>query len=246
MSLVANGCSFTEGYMLAHKKMAWPFQLGKMLNTTVHNLAIGGGSNERIFRTSIQHLHLNQDVDVLVIGWTGIARSEIPLHNGSYLKIMPNGISLEDSSLQSNPSEEYLRDFETKFYRWHYNQFVWTKNLLCDIITLQMLCEKKKIKLKQFFAPDPLIIDQNYLAKLCEDSYEFFKLENLPFPPVEARDHNVELIQNLIEQIDHANWIGWPNDTMRSSCKNFKSDSVGHPMEDGHQHWATVIYDSLC
>jgi len=246
MSLVANGCSFTEGYCLGDKTMAWPSRLGKMLNTNVHNLAIGGGSNDRIFRTSIQHLHLNQDVDVLVIGWTGIARSEIPLHNGSYLKIIPSGISLEDSSLQSNPPEEYLRDFKTTFYQWHYNQFVWVKNLLCDIITLQLLCEKKKIKLKQFFALEPLIIDQNYLAKLCEDSYEFFKLENLPFPPFDARDHNIQLIQNLIEQIDQANWIGWPNDTMRDSCKNFKSDPTGHPMEDGHQYWATVIYDSLC
>ena len=100
--------------------------------------------------------------------------------------------------------------------------------------------------MKQFFALDPLIIDQNYLAKLCEDSYEFFKLENLSFPPVDARASNVELIQNLIKQIDTANWIGWPTTTMLNSCKNFKCDSVGHPMEDGHQHWATVIYDSLC
>ena len=109
-----------------------------------------------------------------------------------------------------------------------------------------MLCEKKKIKLKQFFAFEPLIIDQKYLVDLCENSYEFFKLENLPFPPFDARDHNVELIQNLIKQIDHSNWIGWPNTTMLDSCKNFKFEKTGHPVEDGHQHWAKVIYDSLC
>jgi hypothetical protein len=226
--------------------MAWPRRLGKLLNTDVHNLAVGGGSNDRIFRTSIQHLHLNKDIDFLVIGWTGLARSEIPLHNGSFLKITTFGVSAEDGDLQSNPPWEYLKDFETKFYQWHYNKFIFVKNLLCNIITLQMLCEKKKIKLKQFFAFEPVAIDQNSLVELCEDSYEFFKLENLPFPPFEARDHNVELIQNLIKQIDHANWIGWPNTTMLDSCKNFKFEKTGHPLEDGHQHWATVIYDSLC
>ena len=246
MALVANGCSFTEGYYLDDKTMAWPGRLGKMLNTDVHNLAVGGGSNDRIFRTSIQHLHLNEDIDFLVIGWTGLARSEISSHNGSFVKIMPFGISMEDGALQSNPPLGYLKDFETKFYQWHYNKFVWVNRLLCNIITLQILCEKKKIKFKQFFAFEPFIIDQTSLVELCEDSYEFFKLENLPFPPLEARDHNVELIQNLIKQIDHANWIGWPNTTMLDSCKNFKFEKDGHPVEDGHQHWATVIYDSLC
>jgi len=245
MSLVTNGCSFTDGHYLDNKTLGWPSVLGKMLNSNVCNLAIGAGSNDRIFRTSIQHLHLDQDIDFLVIGWTGIGRSEIPLHNGSYVKITPFGLSTEDGSLQSNPSLEYLEDFETKFYQWHYNKFVWVKSLLCNIITLQILCEKKKIKLKQFFAIEPLIIDPNSLVELCDDSYEFFKLEHLPFPPFEARDRNVELIQHLIKQIDTANWIGWPTTTMLDSCKNFKFDQTGHPMEDGHRHWAQVVYDSL-
>ena len=246
MALVANGCSFTEGYYLNDKTMAWPSLLGKMLNTDIHNLAVGAGSNDRIFRTSSQYLHLNQDIDFLVIGWTGLARSEIPLHNGSYLKITPFGVSAEDGALQSNPPDDYIKNFETKFYQWHYNKFVWVKSLLCNIITLQMLCEKKKIKLKQFFAFEPLIIDQPQLSRICEDSYEFFKLENLPFPPFDARDQNVELIQNLIKQIDHATWVGRPTTTMRDTCKDFKFDSTGHPMEDGHYQWATIIYDSLC
>ena len=252
MSLVTNGCSFTEGYNLDNKTLAWPSVLSKMLNTDVHNLATGAGSNDRIFRTSIQYLHLDQDIDFLVIGWTGLARSEIPLRNGSYVKITPSGSSAEDESLRSNPSLEYLEDFGTKFYQWHYNKFVCVKNLLCNIITLQTVCEKKKIKLKQFFALEPLIIDPTSLVELCDDSYEFFKLEHLPFTresdfrvKVKARDRNVELIQNLIKQIDTANWIGWPTTTMLDSCKNFKFDWSGHPLEDGHQHWAQVVYDSL-
>lgn len=249
MSLVANGCSFTEGYYLDDKTMSWPSCLGKMLNVNVHNLAVGGGSNDRIFRTSVEHLHLAQDTDLLIIGWTGIGRSEIPLHNGSYLKITSGGSATEDMALHSNPSEEYLKDFTTKFYLWHYNKFVWVKSLLCNIITLQMLCEKKKIKLKQFFAFDTtvgsLTVNQQHLVELCEDSYNFFKLENLPFPLIENRDQNIELIQNLIEQIDRSTWIGWPCTTMQDSCKNFEFDQNGHPMDHGHQHWATVIHDSL-
>jgi hypothetical protein len=250
MSLLANGCSFTEGYYLSNKQLSWPSCLGKMLDVDVCNLAVGGGSNDRIFRTSIQHLHLNQNIDFMVVGWTGISRVEIPLHNGSFLKITLNSKNaLEDQSLQSNPPENYIKNFIDNFYKWHYNEFVWVRNLLCHIITLQTICEQKRIKLKQFFAYDrtieKLISDHHALTELCEKSYEFFKLENLPFPKWEDRDRNIESIQNLIKQIDQESWIGWPTMTMQDSCKNFKFDSSGHPLEEGHQYWAEKIHDTL-
>ena len=249
MLLLANGCSFTEGYYLSDIKLSWPFCLGKMLDIDVCNLAQGGGSNDRIFRTSIQHLYLNQNIDFMIVGWTGLALSEIPLHNGSFLKIKLNGKNtLDDQSLQSNPPKNYIENFITNFYKWHYNEFVWVRNLLCHIITLQTICEQKRIKLKQFFAFDStiakLILDHHVLTELCEKSYEFFKLENLTFPKWEDRDRNIELIQNLIKQIDQESWISWPT-TMADSCKNFKFEPSGHPLEEGHQYWAEKIYDTL-
>ena len=250
MSLLANGCSFTEGYYLSDKKLSWPFCLGKMLDIDVCNLATGGGSNDRIFRTSIQHLYLNQNINFMIVGWTGVSRAECPLYNGSFLKITSrNENTLDDKSLRSNPPQDYIKNFVTDFYKWHYNEFVWIKNLLCHIITLQTICEQKRIKLKQFFAFDltiaKLISDHQTLTELCEKSYEFFNLENLPFPKWEDRDCNVELIQNLINQIDQESWIGWPTTTMINSCKNFKFDPTGHPLEEGHQYWAEKIYDTL-
>ena len=35
MTILANGCSFTEGYNLADPQLAWPHQLGKILNQNV-------------------------------------------------------------------------------------------------------------------------------------------------------------------------------------------------------------------
>ena len=44
--IVANGCSFTEGYYLDNTESAWPDQLGKLINHSVVNLSQAGGSNQ--------------------------------------------------------------------------------------------------------------------------------------------------------------------------------------------------------
>lgn len=249
--LLTNGCSFTEGYGLPNLTLAWPFCLGNMLNRNTVNLAVGGASNDRIFRTTIQYIHSETKIDYLIVGWTGLSRSEIPLHNGSYLKIkLDNQDWYDDLSLKSNPPKNYVKNFTTDFFRWHYNEFVWVKNLLCNIITLQTVCEKKNIKLKQFFAFDSTVVKlkQNHTAllELCENSYEFFKMEKLPFPKYDERDRNVQLIRDLINQIDQTSWIGDLTTTMRDYCQNFPFDLSGHPMEQGHQHWAEKVYETLC
>ena len=51
MNIISNGCSFTQELHL-NKDERWTTKVG-----VVENLALGGGSNERIFYTTIEYLN---------------------------------------------------------------------------------------------------------------------------------------------------------------------------------------------
>jgi len=80
--IVANGCSFTEEYYL-DRKDRWTTKCNVNIN-----LALGGGSNERIFFTTLEYLNHNTP-DVVIIGWTATQRFMLPSNNGSRIAIMP-------------------------------------------------------------------------------------------------------------------------------------------------------------
>ena len=71
-----NGCSFTNGYEL-EKKFEDRFSsiVCQHFNTQEDNDAKVGGSNDRIWRTTMNHC-LTNDYDLVVIMWTGINRIE--------------------------------------------------------------------------------------------------------------------------------------------------------------------------
>ena len=88
MILLTNGCSFTQGiYDNFEEYDAWPYQLGKLLGCDVVNLAKGGGSNARIFRTTIEYLLENQP-NYVAIAWTQTDRHELPYRDGDIIRIM--------------------------------------------------------------------------------------------------------------------------------------------------------------
>ena len=99
MILYANGCSMTYGAELGgeivingmgvkelnpdfRKKNAWPSILGKLLKVEkTFNDAIGGGGNDRMFRTTMEwtsnYLRDNDGRDLFVaIGWSAPERTE--------------------------------------------------------------------------------------------------------------------------------------------------------------------------
>jgi len=77
MKLLANGCSFTYGSdMLKSTSQTWPTQLENNFSE-VHNIAMGGGSNDRIVRTTLDFCNNNDMNDYMaVIQWTSPFRKE--------------------------------------------------------------------------------------------------------------------------------------------------------------------------
>ena len=71
-NILTNGCSHIEG---SETENSIGDFIAKELNLQHVNIAEGGGSNHRIFRTTLEYCEEN-DVDFVVIGWTTHERFE--------------------------------------------------------------------------------------------------------------------------------------------------------------------------
>ena len=131
--IVTNGCSFTQELYL-DKEDRWSTKIG-----AVENLALGGGSNERILHTTIDYLNTNNP-DVLIIGWTDTDRFMLPNINGSRIVVTP--VHTFDENL-GNDCDEHSKFY----YKYCHNEFVNFKNTLQYMIHIQEYCKAKQIKL---------------------------------------------------------------------------------------------------
>ena len=89
MKLLVNGCSFTGGNDVIHDEngiltetpdYVWSNHTG--IDTT--NIAIAGNSNDKIIRTTLEHLSNNDDYDGVIIQWTALYRLERYIEPVSY------------------------------------------------------------------------------------------------------------------------------------------------------------------
>jgi len=69
MNLVTNGCSFTFGHKDSEHAMppdwVWPSRFNEINDiTNVVNLAVEGGSMDRVVRTSIEYFEKNKGIDL--------------------------------------------------------------------------------------------------------------------------------------------------------------------------------------
>jgi hypothetical protein len=82
--LVVNGCSFTFGDELDSRAEAWGSVVAEALDVDLANLAVSGGSNRRIVRTSVEFLSrrlATGDLDpsevLVLVMWAPIERAEV-------------------------------------------------------------------------------------------------------------------------------------------------------------------------
>lgn len=107
------GCSFTAEYhpvdsMNGHKNNyvlykewlggelpdTWPTKLGKLLQFDVENKGVGGASNDHIFGTFCDNCDSISKGDIVIIGWTQIARFWIGTYDEKqlpkFMSVLPN------------------------------------------------------------------------------------------------------------------------------------------------------------
>lgn len=245
MILLANGCSFTEGYGLRDSNLSWPHQLGYFLGYNTKNLALGGASNDRIFRTTIEYLNIEPTPNLVVIGWTMLNRAELSCESGMYLRLTSTGC-LPDTT-------EFTKDLSTVHKFWlHnlYNEYINFRNWINGVLHLQNYLDLKQIPYIFFSA-----IDTNYINEFINESDMALALADKSFqwrdrkqyaPFRDIHREYKELIA-LAKKIDLSKWIGSNEYSMASflSRSGYITDSTGHFLVDGHLAWAKKIQEYI-
>lgn len=87
-NIISIGDSFTYGEELNNLYQAWPYLVGKAINADVVNLAQPAASNDKILRITLDYLARNNNVDLVLIGWSSPGRIEFSDELG-YFDIWP-------------------------------------------------------------------------------------------------------------------------------------------------------------
>lgn len=225
--IVANGDSFTQEYYL-HFKDRWTTRLG-----VEHNLAHGGGSHERVLKTSISFLNKNLP-KVYIVGWPIFNRAMLPLSNGSVCMI--------NHSLPIDENLSINHEDLSKFYYLNcYNDYYHFKTRLEYMVFLQNFCGAKKIKLLYFLSTTESIEDK-FLIKISEKAFMDRSTDDVTEQGIK---YNFNILKELIQQIDNEIWIGKPWYSMQEHTHEFPKEKDGHPAEEGSRYWADFIKNYL-
>jgi hypothetical protein len=223
MPIVVNGCSFTHEFHL-DKENRWTTKIG-----AIENLAIGGGSNERIFHTTIEYLN-HTTPDVLIIGWTNPERFMLYHSNGSRVAVTP--------VLAFNEQSGEKHDEHCKFYyKCCHNQFVNFENTLHYMIHLQEYCKSKQIKLlyfNSFFTK----VDATYLTGVARNAFMSRENADIERMGIQA---NTDVLRKLIQKLDASIWIKELWYSMEEHCKKFPLHDDVHPGTEGSNNWAELV-----
>lgn len=147
--ILINGDSWTGGPTYENLEDTWPHQMSKKYNLPVTNLAWGGASNQRIFRTTIEYLYTcEESPSHLIIGWASKERFELPSTEGFYMRINP--IDGCDRFIENNKKVPGIDSIKDNFYRYNLNNELIHKSFVNNILILQDLCKIKNIKFLNF------------------------------------------------------------------------------------------------
>lgn len=241
--IFVNGCSFTEGYDLPDQTQRWSDVLSRMLDKKVNNVSLGGASNDRIFRTTKEHL-IEHDPELVVIGWTQFDRNELSHSEGFY--VCCHGIV-------SLPECEYIPDNMEQFHRswiiYNHNKWINYRNWIYNLLFLQKYFKQAKIQYRFFTA-----FDYNYIYDFLNETDSALELADLSYQwrdrkkyqPERSIHKEYQELTEKVKQIDLTNWVH-PFSSMGEFLGNrgYKTDNTGHYLKDGHQRWTQEIYDTL-
>jgi len=218
MTVMFNGCSFVENSHLEMESDQWQNLYWPALVSPDHdNIAASGGSNTRIFRTTVDYLY-TRNPDTVIIGWTGLDREELPCANGDRMRLRVDCTSFE------NDQDSIQREVHETWYRENHNEWLQFEQLLRQILIVQDLCRHKKIRCWMFNA-----FHHNYIAYPSQPLRENFNIKNQKHFHKHVDD--LTHVKTLVSQIDLSQWIWPPKATLAQWCQqqNLDFESYGHP-----------------
>lgn len=225
--ILTNGCSFTQELHLDIKDR-WTTKIG-----ATKNLALGGGSNERIFYTTIEYLNAHNP-NTLIIGWTDPDRFMLPNSNGSRVVVTPVHTFDENGGGDCNEHSKF-------YYKYCHNEFVNFKNTLQYMLHLQNYCKAKQIKIL-YFKSFHKVIDESFLNRLAKNAFMSHENKDIERMGIQA---NTNDLRNLIAKLDKSIWIKELWYSMEEHCKDHPVHDLIHPGIEGSNHWADIVKEYL-
>ena len=255
--LLASGCSFTDENFLSavHPEMKcdwpkWPELLAKKLDMDYINLGHNGAGNEYIYSTLLEQILKIKDkstIGLVIPAWSQCQRKDYQVSDFAIWK------------QKRIDSDGDVFSFVRKDLRY--------------MVSLQLICEKYNIPLKQF---QMISLFDGYISGLSKTDAE--KYEHRNNPDFKQRYDYIPVLGN--QKVDRANcdkilleydryinekdFIGWPlsnriggfhveEKTLRHTLKpypNYISELLVsnidvHPNEKGHEKIAEFLYDRL-
>ena len=192
MNLLVNGCSHTAGDYQEDKKIdrlkrSWASKLGHLLNCTdTVNLSLGGSSNKRILRTTMEHLSKHPDFNgTLIIAWTTHTRNEFTWFSDLFGK-KPKGLLGGDNGgsskkyghwvLAANPhngesQEQKLKDFMSLYYNCSHCYEFEKEIFQQQLVMFESYLKQKNINYYFFCALDSIDYKSIYVTQLDKQKW---------------------------------------------------------------------------
>jgi len=234
MMLFANGCSMTIGWelggqqigqdgILVHdldpiykEKNAWPKKLADYLNMSCTNYAIAGSSNDRIIRTTMD--------------WTA---NYLRNNKAEDLFVVigwtaPSRVEFRINQVwrdllpYSGTKEKNLQKIYNFYTRYIHDDDADNIRTVINILSLQSWLKTNKI---------PYLFCNCFYADGLNIDYSTFSD-----------------ISSMINYIDSARYYGDYNDplvAMQRVCRGLPKGPGGHPLIEGHDKWATILYQYI-
>lgn len=240
MKLYFNGCSFTAGDELENPQVqAYPALIAQQRGCEFFNDAVNGGSNERTWMRTIQHLN---QFDCFYIQWTFINRFTLYDPKNQW------EVCFTESLTNRNyKNKDYYKVFGMYYYTHWDNVYQNYLKWLNQIISLQSLLEKHKKRYIMFYNAKKICLP--FLASLENIPKEQFIQQIQTSIPIEHLDDTYlmnmhQSISDLLQHIDKSKWIDqaqWnPNEfeSDKDSCQTWRTE-----YRHGNESWHRFIAD---
>jgi len=237
-TLVANGCSHTSGSelyeglgeCLENRNLSYAKKVADNLGYDYVNIAINGGSNDYIFRSTIEFINNNlkniQDY-VFLIGWTSSLRIELRYSNRNiHLFNRNSNIDFYDKKYIPITPNTSISLFEDKRFG-------------------KMIQKNKDLIIEDTFCSDKFA---NYAFGL-QSIFEAYNIKYFMFNTIHGQQktgNNKATIKNLSKNpkyykpLDH-------DDTFFFYCKDVLGytdlTSYWHHKQDAHNAWSEILYE---
>jgi hypothetical protein len=157
-NLLFNGCSYTNGSELQGKENDFEYLrlhrfshvISEKMNKTYENIALGGNSNERIVRTTIEWFESGNTCDLAIIQFTLMSRYEFISRHAAHPVNFAPGANIPlmwetEGKIDNKKDYNDAKDAYENYYKYVYNDNLGLYNFYKNLFILEQYLEKNNI-----------------------------------------------------------------------------------------------------